>query len=99
MAFEDVLVDSIVRASGHADRILAGTITPSNRMSPGDMDLALRSSGGDGAPGMPGAMRPPIVSDYRLHRDYDKADERKRQGDDEAAFLDAQDPADPAGQA
>jgi sugar diacid utilization regulator len=28
VAFEDVLIDSIVRASGHADRILAGTITP-----------------------------------------------------------------------
>ena len=28
VAFEDVLIDSIVRASGHADRILEGTITP-----------------------------------------------------------------------
>jgi sugar diacid utilization regulator len=28
VAFEDVLIDSIVRASGHADRILEGTIAP-----------------------------------------------------------------------
>lgn len=28
VAFEDVLIDSIVRASGHADRILEGTIMP-----------------------------------------------------------------------
>ncbi len=28
VAFEDVLIDSMVRSSGHADRILAGTIAP-----------------------------------------------------------------------